>query len=360
MFLVSIVSKRRLPACALLLVLVSPVNAIGRAEGRASQSEFALGTVCTVYLSPQDPAKTYGAIFSRLREIENHMSSAMADTDIDRINRNAGMRPVRVHGDVITVLERAAHYAELSGGAFDPTVGPLVKLWGIGTETPRLPDPEEIRAALSLINWRDMVIDRQGSTVFLRRPGMLLDVGAIAKGYAADEAAGILEGTGVRGAIIDFGGNIAAYGEKQERQGKREKQGTGGGPWRIGVQDPLDTRGAFIGILEVRNKSVVTSGVYERYADINGTRYHHILSTENGYPVDNGLLSVTVISDFSIDADALSTAVFALGYEKGAALLGSRPAAEGVFIFADKTIRLTPGAAGVFTLRDSRYRVARE
>ncbi|MDR2518134.1 MAG: FAD:protein FMN transferase [Spirochaetaceae bacterium] len=347
---------------AALLLLAAPLHSTGRAAETGARSEFALGTVCTVQLYQQGPAKLYNAVFSRIREIEYLMSAAITGTDVDMINKNAGIRPVQVRPEVITVLERAVYYAELSGGAFDPTVGPLVTSWGIGTENPVLPDPESLNRALSLVNWRDLVIDRQRSQVFLRKPGMMLDLGGIAKGYAADEAVRILENAGAGGAIIDLGGNIAAYGEKREKRGKGEKEETAGqsAPWRIGVQDPLDTRGAYIGVLEVRNKSVVTSGVYERYADINGRRYHHILSTESGYPVDNGLLSVTVISGFSIDADALSTAAFALGYEKGAAMLDSLADTEGVFIFADRTVRLTAGAKGLFTLRRLSYRLIGE
>ncbi|MDR0562434.1 MAG: FAD:protein FMN transferase [Spirochaetaceae bacterium] len=302
------------------------------------QTEFVLGTVCTVQLYHYGSAKIYNAVFSRVREIENRMSVVIPDTDIARINRNAGIEPVPVHQEVITLLERSRYYAELSGGAFDPTVGPLVKLWDITSEHPRLPSAEAIQEALALIDWRDVIINREAETVFLRRIGMALDLGAIAKGYAADEAIKIIKQAGIPRGIIDFGGNIFAYGEKASPKS----------PWRIGVQHPLGGRGSYIGILEVSNKSVVTSGVYERYAEIDGVRYHHILSTADGYPVHNGLLSVTIIADASVDADALSTAVFALGYEQGKALVESLGTADAVFIFADTAIRFSQGAEALF------------
>jgi thiamine biosynthesis lipoprotein len=313
-----------------------------------AQSEFVLGTVCTINLYEQGSARIYDAIFSRLHEIEQTMSASLAGAPLDRINQNAGIAPVPVPADLIAVLDTALGYAELSDGAFDPTVYPLVKRWAIGSEDPHLPQEAEIQEALSLINWRDVVIDREAATVFLRRSGMALDLGAIAKGYAADEAARLLQNARIKRAIIDLGGNIFAYGTKQES----------GLPWRIGIQNPLDTRGTYLGILAVRHKSIVTSGVYERYAEINGQRYHHILSTRDGYPVRNGLLSVTIIADRSIDADGLSTAAFALGYEQGRTLVEAIDQAEAIFVFEDKRIRGTPGALAGFTLNDTQFNLA--
>jgi thiamine biosynthesis lipoprotein len=303
-----------------------------------------LGTICRINLYDQGSPKLYNALFSRLREIDTTMSVNQADTAVDRINQNAGIRPVPVPLELIAVLDQALAYAALSQGAFDPTVGPLVQRWAIGSEHPRIPEAAEIDEALSLINWQDVVIDRDSASVFLRRSGMALDLGAIAKGYAADALVEILQAARITGAIIDLGGNIFAYGVKQQDLS-----------WSIGVQNPLDSRGTYLGVLSVRNKSVVTSGVYERYAEINGKRYHHILSTKDGYPVSNGLLSVTIIADRSIDADALSTTVFAMGYEKSHSLVESLDHAEALFIFEDTHIQGTPGALAQFTLRDPQF-----
>jgi thiamine biosynthesis lipoprotein len=315
-----------------------------------AQAEFVMGTVCGINLYDGGSRSLYADIFARLREIDRVMSAnaeLSGENETGRINRSAGKEPVEVSAGLMVVLEKALHYAELSGGAFDPTVGPLVKLWGIGSETPRIPGAEELEAALSLINWRDVVIDRDRGTVFLRRPGMAIDLGAIAKGYAADEAVALIKKAGLSRGIVDLGGNIFALGG---REGDR--------PWRIGVQDPGRERGGYLGILLVRDKSVVTSGVYERYFEAGDRRYHHILSTRDGYPIDNGLLSVTIIADFSIDADALSTSAFAMGGEEGRALVESIPGAEAVFVFADQSIRGTAGAMEIFSLTSDSYRIA--
>jgi thiamine biosynthesis lipoprotein len=328
-----------------------------------AQWESVLGTVCSVNLFEAGTRAEYDAIFDEFHRIQDIMAFTPASsgpdeqgaTALDLINKNAGIRAVKAPEELLDVLERARYYAELSGGAFDPTVGPLVRLWDIGGESPQVPEAAGIREALSLVDWRDLLIDRDGGTAFLRRRGQSLDLGAIAKGYAADRAAAILKEKagpsgafrlpGKRRAIIDLGGNILALGERK-----------GWKNWRIGIQDPLKERGIYLGVLELKDKSVVTSGVYERVFEEGGRRYHHILSTTDGYPVQNGLLSVTVIADKSIDADALSTAAFALGLYRGLALIEGLPDTEAIFVREDKAVIVSSGAS-FRLLDDGDYRL---
>jgi len=317
----------------------------GCAEPPPARREYVLGTLCTINLFEKGSAEAYREIFARLREIEDRMSVNKDGTEVDAINRSAGVAPVKVHPDVLFTITRALHFAELSGGVFDPTVGPLVKLWGIGTEAERIPGAEEIAAVLPLVNWRDVRVDPAAGTVFLARPGMRLDLGAIAKGYAADEAARLIRARGIPRAIVDLGGNILALGARSD-----------GKPWRIGVQDPAGERGAYTGVLQVRDKTMVTSGIYERFFLQEGKRYHHILSTRDGYPITNGLSSVTILADRSIDADGFSTTVFALGYDQGRALVEATPGVDAIFVFEDFTIRTTRGLAENFTTENGGYR----
>jgi len=327
-----------------------------------AQAELALGTICRVKLYEAGTPELYGRLFTRLAEIEALMSVNLPDSELSRINAAAGTAPVQVSPDLLAVLERALYFAGASGGGFDPTVGPLVKLWDIGSRsqdsTPEppaeaasgitpLPSPGEITAALALVNWRNLILNRHAGTAFLTRPGMSLDLGAIAKGYAADELVRILDKEGVSGAVIDLGGNVYAHGTNPA--GKRT-------PWRIGIQNPLDKRGAYVGIAELSDGSVVTSGVYERFFMSGGKRYHHILDTRTGYPVENGLLSVTISDASSMDADALSTAAFALGYEKGKAL-AEKEGAGALFIFEDGSIRGGGELLEAFTLSDRSFRM---
>ncbi|MDR1863874.1 MAG: FAD:protein FMN transferase [Treponema sp.] len=329
------------------LILFLPLLFSGCPRGGGPESAFVLGTLCTVDLYGQGSRDLYRAVFERLGELEDILSANREGTDLDRVNRGAGKERVPVRPELIDLLKQALYYAELSGGAFDPSVGPLVKLWGIGTDAPRVPSGGEIGQALALVDYRDIEIDEAGGTVFLKRRGMALDLGAAAKGYAADEAVKLLARRGIRRGIIDLGGNIFAYGERER-----------GRPWRIGVQDPGEHRGAYIGVLELNNKSVVTSGVYERYFEEDGRRYHHILSTETGGPAETGLLSVTVAAGSSTAADALSTAAFALGWERGRRLIETVPGAGGIFIFEDLSVRLTPGIRDTFSLTGPDYRLA--
>jgi thiamine biosynthesis lipoprotein len=316
---------------ALLLIFASC------APASPSRSEYALGTVCTVTLFEQSKDSVYRDIFARIREIDNLMSVNIPSSDVSRINAAAGIAGINVNKDTFTVIERAVFFAEISGGAFDPSVGPLVSLWGIGGDDASVPSQEEIDKTLPMINWQDIELDAGTHSVFLKREGMALDLGAIAKGYAADEAAALIKNAGIKRAIIDFGGNIVTLGEKKDKT-----------PWKIGIQNPNERRGLYFGVLQVKNtdskQTIVTSGVNERFFEKDGVRYHHILSTSTGYPVRDGLLSVTIIAANSMDADALSTTLFALGYEEGVKLLGAFQGTEVVFVFEDNSVRVTPGA----------------
>ena len=365
------------PTAIKLTFIILLIALTGCDKAASPQIEFVLGTVCRVNLYEGGTRQLYSRIFARIREIDRTMTvypgefeelisgGEIVDPDsnaaaayrsaaqtltsgVVAINKQAGIEPVKVRADLLDVLEKALHYAALSDGAFDPTVGPLVRLWGIGTDSPRIPGDEEIARALELVNWRDVAIDRGTGTAFLRREGMSLDMGAIAKGYAGDEALRIAREAKVKRAIFDLGGNIVTLGWREQKKSR---------PWHIGIQNPLGERNAYIGVVMAHDASVVTSGVYERYFESEGKRYHHILSTTNGYPVENGILSVTIVTASSTDADALSTAVFTLGFERGKALIDSLPEAEAIFIFDDYSVRITDGLAGIFTLTDDEFEV---
>jgi len=324
----------------------------GCAKHEMSRIELALGTVCSVTLFDNAHSGVFDEIFSGINDIENLMSVSIPSSDISRINAAAGIEPVQVHQDVFYVIERAKYFAEISGGAFDPTVGPLVSLWGIGSENQRVPAQEEIDALLPLVNISFLELNPETHSVFLAKQGMALDLGAIAKGYAADIAAKTARNMGVKSAKIDLGGDIILAGTKADKS-----------PWRVGIQNPGKEHGSILGVLRLTvlpadfppQKTIVTSGVYERFFEKDGKHYHHILDPSTGYSSEKGLISVTVITEISMDADALSTALFVLGYEEGIRLLESFPQTEAVFVFKDKTIRTTPGAE--FTLTDMEYTV---
>jgi thiamine biosynthesis lipoprotein len=318
----------------------------------SSRTEFALGTVCTVTLYEKGQSSVFNDIFNRIREIENLMSVNIPASDISRINAAAGIESVRVHEEAFVVIERAIYFAEISDGVFDPTVGPLTALWGINSDTPKVPSQKEIEDVLLLINFRDIELDANNRSVFLKYSGMALDLGGIAKGFAADEAAAIIKNSGVERAVIDLGGNILVLGENKEKR-----------PWRVGIQNPLEKRGWYLGVLQLtpaENKStifeqtVVTSGIYEQAFEADGKSYHHIFSPMSGYPVENEFYSVTIIAHNSIDADALSTATFVLGLDKGIELIESLSGTEAIFVLRDKSIIKTHGSD--FTITDNSFK----
>ena len=292
-----------------LLIIIFSICFASCERAADPRTEALMGTVCTVNAYDDGTKSLYDELFARLHEIDETFSVTIDSSEISAINKAAGERSVSVSSDTAYVVKAALSFAELTGGAFDPTVGPLVKLWGINTDHARVPEKSEIDAVLPLINWRDVSVT-DDNTVMLKRHGMALDLGGIVKGYAADELTKILKARKVRRAIVDLGGNIFVYGKKKD-----------GSPWRVGIKDPNDPEGVPAIVLNVANSTIVTSGVYERFFTENGVRYHHILDVKTGYPAASGLLSSTIVCESSMAADALSTSVFALGKEGGMELL---------------------------------------
>ncbi len=265
-------------------------------------------------------------------------------TDLMRLRDNAGRTPITVSADTLTVISRGLEVAQDTGGALDIAIGPLVKAWGIATDNPREPSPAEIAALLPLTRWQDIRVT--GDQVLLAKKGMVVDLGGIAKGYAADLVAQYLKGRGVKSAIIDLGGNILVVGSKPD-----------GKPFRIGIQDPLaEKRGDYLGVVQLTDQSLVTSGTYERrFTDITtGKTWHHILDPVTGYPADNELDSVSIIGDSSMDCDAYAK-VFVMGLKKGWEFLKTHPELQGIFITTDKRIFVTPGLASRFSLTNQDY-----
>lgn len=315
--------------CMLLLTLTLATSC---QKQQLVRTDFVLGTVCTIKILDGGSETLLNECFTYLRQFEDEVSANKAGTYIDAINKSAGAQAVAVPHFVLDLVEQALLYAQRSQGAFDPTVGPLVALWGIGTDAQRVPAEQELQAAAALINWRDVVLDRARSTIYLKRQGMRLDLGAIAKGWASEHVAAMLnEAHAV--AIVDLGGNIQLVGAKP-----------GNKPWKVGIQNPFAERNNAVIIVTLdKPMAVITSGVYERFFMENGTRYHHILDTKTGYPLENKLVSVTVIAESGTQADVLSTTLFALGIARGLAF-AKQESVEAIFIDEGHKVYTTPGA----------------
>lgn len=319
--------RKLLPAIVLLSLLLS---GCGNRQPVVREA-FLLDTFVSVTLYDGSEETAQGAL-DLCRRYEAVFSRTDPDSELCRLN----CREIsQVSDELAEVIALGLDYARLTDGAFDITAGSVTSLWDFSAETPQVPDPAAVTEGLTHVGWERVSLT--GNTVAFSDPETVIDLGGIAKGYIADRMADYLREEGVTSAIIDLGGNLYCLGTKP-----------GGQPFQVGVQYPYEDRQTVIGSLPAEDLSVVTSGVYERCFTVDGTLYHHILDTATGYPVENDLLSVTIVSGASVDGDALSTACFALGREAGTALIESRENVEAIFITDDFAIHITSGLDGVF------------
>ena len=258
------------------------------------------------------------------KKYDSMFSNKIDDSEISRII-SAGGNPVEVSKETIKLIKKGIYYSEMSDGAFDITIAPVSSLWDFKAETPSVPSPEAIAEAVSHVNYENIII--RDNTVKLADPQAGIDLGAIAKGYIADRIKDYLEEEGVRHAMINLGGNVLAMGSKLD-----------GSDYNIGIQKPFDETGEPITSVKISDKSVVTSGIYQRYFKADGKIYHHILDPNTGYPCENNLYSVTILTDSSLTADALSTTCFLLGYDRGMKLINQLDNVDAVFITNDNQI----------------------
>lgn len=309
-----------------------------------TKSEFYFNTIITVSTYDAVSEQTMEECFALARRYEEYFSNTIPESDISKINASGGA-PVTVHDETIELLEMAIAYGDMSGGKFDVTIGKLSDLWDISTKTlleetdaSMIPSDADIQAALSTIDYHNIRIS--GNEVTLLNPDTKLDLGGIAKGYIADRMKAFLNEHGVTSGYINLGGNVLVLGPQ-----------SGGKTYTIGIQKPFSQDNEAIACVEVSDETVVTSGIYERYFQVDGTLYHHILDTSTGYPYDNDLLSVTIITKNSVDGDALSTTCFSLGLEDGMALVESLEGTEAIFITSDSEIHTSSGMGTVIPYR---------
>lgn len=294
----------------------------------------AFGTVNSVTLYGSFDPETAQQIKKRALELHRLFSYFEQGSDIFRINEQAGMEPVPVRQDTLSVLSHALVYGRETQGAFDITAGAAARLWRDAIRSAQIPSEPEIAGCRSLSSLDDLILDEAAETAFLRRRGQQVDLGGIAKGYAADESVRLLKDYKVNKALVNFGGTVIATGGEQ----------------RVGVQHPYQKNGESVADIIVENKAVVTSGTYERGFRSDGRRYHHIIDPRTGWPADSGLLSVTLIGDSAMELDALATGICVLGEEGGLPLL-KKHGIEAVLIRDDGEIRITPGLQGKFFLK---------
>jgi thiamine biosynthesis lipoprotein len=325
------------------LLLLFSFSCSRNSPGVYRKTKPLMDTLVTVTVVADSDKKADSAIekaFSAIERFGDKIDFFKETSELSAINRNAGIAAVKVSPETLGVIEQAVYVAEKSDGAFDPTVGPEIGLWDFAKKI--RPSDEEIKKNLPLVGYRNIVIDKKKSTVFLKEKGMKIDLGGIAKGYAADLAVDVLRRDGISAGIVANAGDISTFGLKPD--GKR---------WNVGIKNPRQKGEAdeLIAKAALSDKSISTSGDYERYFISEGKRYHHLLDPRTGYPA--GLSrSVTIITDRAAFTDAFATAVFVLGPDKGMKLL-RETGMDGIIIDTDGGIQTTPGTRGIVTFENS-------
>ncbi|WP_010632125.1 FAD:protein FMN transferase [Sporolactobacillus vineae] len=312
----------------------------------ASQTVYLMGTINTIRIYDKGKADVLKPVIQRLRDLAGAVTveDKSNRSDIDRVNANAGIRPVKVSKDIYHMIQLGKGYAKMSDGYFDITIGPMTKLWHIGFPDARKPSQKEINQTLPLIGYKKMILNDQKQTVFLKQKGMRLDLGGIAKGFITDELVKVLDRYHVHSAIVDLGGNIYVKGMSPTDQ-----------EWGVGIQNPFLPRGDIVGKINETNKSIVTAGIYERYLKVDGKVYQHILNPFTGYSLDNDIAGVSVITKKSVDGDALSNVLFVGGVKGGFRLAEKLKGVDAIFVTKGRKVYVTSGLKKNFELTDKSF-----
>ena len=310
----------------LILTLLSGCSANKSTE--LSDTQFLMDTVCTIRVGGAEDETLNTALkaaFDKAYEVAEVTDYYSASSDVTAINKAQANQAVQVSTHTISILSTALDICEKSQGALDITIAPLKDLWGFnkGEHTP--PSDDEIKSALSLVDYKKIIVNKEDNTVTKTDTNTKIDLGGCAKGYAEDCVLEILKSYNVEYALIDFGGSILTYGENPSRKDKS---------WIVGIQKPFSQNGEIAKTITADNSAVVTSGTYQRYFEWNNKKYHHILDTNSGYPTDNSIASASVTHSSALTADCLSTACLVLGNDKGYKL-AKHYNADVIYIFGE-------------------------
>ncbi len=335
------INKRALIAVAVCVALIVGIIVFDsvRNSREYQATAVAMGTVINVRLFGPDGEENSKLVIENINETEKALLSRNEkNSDIDRVNANPGTA-VSVSVETADIISKSIDVSKSCGGVFDITVGEVTKLWDFGGDNQRLPSEDEITEKLSTVRYSSIKVT---DTTVRIAEGQSLDLGAVGKGAACDRIKTLLSSTSTDSAVVSVGGSLLLYGKKD---------------FNIGIVNPENDQ-ASMATLKLSDTFVSTSGNYEKFFEEGGKKYHHILDATTGYPADSRLSSVTVICDSGLLSDALSTACYILGYNASFELLGEYDA-QAVFIFKDKTVRVTDGIKDSFTLTDESFVVAK-
>lgn len=308
-----------------------------------SSEVFVMDTYVTQTVYGVNRNKAILNVNKTLRKLEKNLSLYIAGSDIDKINNNAGLLPVKVDSYTYDIIYKSYVYSENSDGIFDITIAPLSKLWGITSENPKVPAEEQINQALKLIDYKKIEFNKKENSIFLKDKNMAIDLGGIAKGYICDVIKQEYDSLNVDSALVSIGGNIFAYKTKP-----------GNKAYTLGIRDPYGESNDIIGKLNATNKVVATTGAYERFFESEGKIYHHILNTKSGYPVDSAVASATIVSEDGGLADFLSTTIFIEGID-GIEKYKNLGNFEFIVIYENKDVVVSEGLVSDFSITNKDY-----
>ena len=331
---------KMIAAVSAVFLIITQSGCGSKTAEPVSKQSFYFDTVCSISVYDMEEMSKEGAqsaideAFKLCSHYESLLSRTKEGSDIYKLN-HAGGKPVECDPQTVEVIRKGLYYSEMSGGAFDITIGRVTDLWDFHAEDPQVPVDEELKKAVSTVNWENVSIE--GNTVMISDPETHLDLGGIAKGFIADKVGEKLEESGVTSAVISLGGNIVCVGKKPA--GKEFK------PFRVGIEKPYSEQSEIVGAVDCKDETVVTSGVYQRYFEKDGVQYHHILDATTGLPAQSDVVGVTLkaADGKSADCDALATILLIMGEEKAMKMLEETDGFEAFFILEDGTFASTEG-----------------
>ena len=293
-----------------------------------------MGTTVTLKITHPNANNLLDSAHNILIDLVQRFNANDKQSDLMKINRLAGIEPVKVDKDLFYLIKIGKMYSIASLLNLNIAIGPLVKLWRIGFEDARRPSDQEINQVLKLIDPQDIILDEEKQTVFLRKPGMEIDLGALAKGYFSDILKDFFVENGVDHGIIDLGGNVQTIGDAFTHKDRY---------WRVGIQRLNKNRGDILGAVKVIDESVVTSGIYERSIQVHDQTYHHILDSRTGYPMNTEIGSISIISKKSLDCEVWATIFFHNTCKEAIGHINNTPGIEGIVVDIHENVYLSAG-----------------
>lgn len=314
-------------------------------------------TTITVTSSSKEKAEeAVDAGFAEIEKLDKFLNNFEPDSEISTVSKFAGVKPVHVSAETLDLMQKTIGISKLTNGAFNPTIAPVGKLWKFSGRPadPSMPSKDAIENALKLVDYRKIKIDNAASEIYLEEKGMELDLGGIAKGYAADKAVKAIKAKGIKSALVAIAGDIRGYGLN-----------INGNAWKVGIQNPRpdnpDSEKPWEDIfatLNLKESAVSTAGDYQRFFIKDGKRSHHIIDPATGYPSESGLISVSVIAPEGYVADGIDTAILILGLEKGMKLLESK-GLDGILVDSEKRVFITKNLKGKIEILNKEYQLAK-